>query len=301
MKLRNLSGALLAAGLMSLTGAAHAALTITLNPSACNGDCSTKQIDAATGAFTANSIQTSLSSMLDIGAATGTGIGWSESGALIFNTYNNGSQHNDNRTFAGNNYDVYGIFQGSGIGDWSGNQFNVTGIGGFSINIYASPATGTALTLATPTSGTQANGGVTGGSKDFLLGTATFAGSFGGTNAQLGNALFCGLAPANCATTQLSALFAFTPASASYTGVGGYFQAPTPFILQLNGSGSSNAGQSLYTSDASGIHIATAAGAGATGNITPEQAVPEPSALALAGIGLLGLAAARKRKGAKAA
>jgi len=292
MKLHKLSVALLATGLMAF-GSANAVPTITLNPSAFDGGagCDGKQIDVnaacnagtngQAGAYVVSSIQTSLDSFLKISSTAGAG-GWTETGALIFNTYNGGNQRNGGRGLgSGGDYDIYGLFSGSGGGVWTGNQFNVTSIGTFTIDIWASPELGTAITRST--------GGVIGqGDKDFLLGTATFSGSFGGTNAQLG--------PNNTATTQLTAEFAFAPASGDYTGMGGYFQAPDPFVVSFNGSGSSNSGQSTYAPDGLGGVIITT-GNGATGNLTPITAVPEPGALALVSLALVaaGLASARKR------
>jgi PEP-CTERM motif len=287
------SAAVVSAALIGFSGLASAAIDVTFNPSAANNDLANKQIYAGQGAFTWNSIQTSLASMLDINGVAGSGVGWQESGHLIINTYNGGFQRGGNRTYAGGNYDVYGIFTGSGTGDWAGNQFTVTGINSFTIQLYASPSSGTALVAGTSTTGTQANGGITAGSKDFLLGTATFAGSFGGTNAQLGLG--------GVATTQLTANFAFTPASNDYVGVGGFFEAPVPFQLQLQASGSSNSAQSTYTIDGTGVHIQTLAGAGATGNIRAlDNAVPEPGALSLVGLALLGAAVAGRKKVVKA-
>lgn len=296
MNFKKLSAAVGVAALVGASGGAYAATTATFDPTAGNGDPSNKTVYAGQSAFTFSSIQTSLASQLDINGSSGTGVGWQESGHLIFNTYDGGFQRNGNRTYGGGAYDIYGTFTGSGIGDWGGNQFTVTGIGGFTIKIYASPNLGTALTAGTPTSGTQANGGVTGGSKDFLLGTATFAGSFGGTNAQL-----LGGPTSGIATTQLTAAFGFTPASAAYTGIGGFFQAPTPFNLTLSASGSSNQAQSVWTADKTGVHVVTAAGGGATGNIRLVNNVPEPTALSLVGLALVGAAAASRKKKSKTA
>jgi hypothetical protein len=290
---KKFSAAVGVAALFGVSGGAYAAANATFNPSAANGDAANKTVFAGQGAFTFNSIQTSLASQLDINGVAGSGVGWQESGSLIFNTYNGGLQYQGNRTYGGGAYDVYGIFTGAGTGNWVANQFTVTGISGFTIKLYASPATGTALTAGTPTSGTQANGGVTAGSKDFLLGTASFAGSFGGTNAQLNSD--------GTATTQLTASFNFVPASAAYTGIGGFFQAPTPFNLTLSASGSSNSFQSVYTVDGTGVHLVTAAGGGATGNIRLINNVPEPTALSLAGLALVGAAVASRKKKTKSA
>lgn len=293
MNFKQASAAVVSAALIGMSGLASAAINVTFNPSAGNNDAANKTIFAGQSAFQWNSIQTTLSSMLDINAAFGSGVGWQESGHLIFNTYNGGNQRQGNRTYAGGAYDIYGTFTGTGTGDWIANQFTVTGINGFTIQLYASPATGTALTAGTATTGTQANGGITAGSKDFLLGTATFAGSFGGTNAQLGTG--------GVATTQLTANFNFVPASNDYVGVGGFFEAPVPFVLQLQASGSTNSAQSVYTIDASGVHIVTAAGGGATGNIRAlSNNVPEPGALALVGVALAGLGLFSRRKAVKA-
>lgn len=289
MNFKQASAAVVSAALIGMSSLASAAINVTFNPSAANNDAANKTIFAGQSAFQWNSIQTSLSSALDIDSATGNNIGWQESGHLIFNTYNGGNQRQGNRTYAGGAYDIYGVFVGSGTGDWAANQFTVTGINGFTIKLYASPATGTALTAGTSATGTQANGGITAGSKDFLLGSATFAGSFGGTNAQLGGG--------GAATTQLTANFNFVPASNDYVGVGGFFEAPVPFVLQLQASGSTNSAQSVYTTDASGVHIITAAGGGATGNIRAlSNNVPEPGALALVGVALAGVGLFSRRK-----
>lgn len=293
MKLHTFSAAILVAGSMAFVGA-HAA--IILNPSALNGDVTgNHQLDGVdggqVGATSVESIQTTLSSRLNIASATGASA-WQEAGAMIFNTYNNGPQLNGNRTFAGGQYDVYGIFQGTGTGSWTGNNFNVSGISGFTILIYGSPQVGTALTIANPSSATDATGGVTGGNLDFLLGTATYAGSFGGTNAQINTD--------HTATTQLTANFIFTAADSDYTGLGGYFE---DYVMQLNlaGSGSSNSFQSVWTPNGSGgIEILTAvydadgAPNGATGNIKVLQ-VPEPGALALTGLALMALVLVGRR------
>ena len=294
MNFKQVSAAALSAALIGMSGMASAALNVTFNPAAANNDAANKTIFNGQSAFTWNSIQTSLSSMLDINAATGSNVAWQESGHLIFNTYNGGNQRQGNRTYAGGAYDIYGIFTGTGTGNWVANDFTVTGINNFNIQLYASPATGTALAANSATTGTQVNGGVTAGSKDFLLGTAAFAGSFGGTSAQLGGG--------GTATTQLTANFFFTPASSDYVGVGGIFEAPVPFSLQLQASGSTNSASSAFTVDGTGVHIGTAAGGGATGNIRAlANDVPEPGALALVGIALAGLGFASRRKATVAA
>ena len=297
-KLSAVVGALALVG--SLSAPAMAA-TMTFNPKAANGDLSNKQIDSLRGAFSATSIQTSLSSVLKINAdGDGQDAGWTESGHLIVTGYNNGSARNANRTFdsAGDGrYDIYATFLGSGTGDWIGNQFTVDAISSFVIKLWASPSSGTALGLATAASSTDTTGGITAGSKDFLLGTATFAGSFGGTNAQLGSD--------NKASTQLTASFNFTPASSDYVGTGGgkdgYFQAPDPFNLVLSASGSTNINQSGYVGSPPGDVVITTAAFnaagdpnGATGNITAN--VPEPGGLALVGLALAGLALFNRRK-----
>ncbi|MBC7703009.1 MAG: hypothetical protein H7274_03560 [Rhodoferax sp.] len=285
MKFHKFSAAVLAIGL-TVVGAASAVPSITLNPSALNGGAvgSDLQIDTALlgqqGAFVVTSIQTRLDSFLNISTKTGTG-SFTETGALIFTTYNTASFLNGNRLLGGGQYDIYGLFSGSGSGLWTGNQFNVNSISSFVIDIWASPQNGTTIALST-------GGGIVKGNKDFKLGTATFSGSFGGTNAQLGFG--------NAATTQLTAEFAFNPANAAYTGAGGYFMAPDPFMVNFNGSGSSNSGQSTFADNGSGWLITT--GNGATGNLTPlALTVPEPGALTLVSLALLaaGFASSRKR------
>ncbi len=295
MNFKKLSAALATVALVGLSGAANATADLTFNPSASNGDAANKTIYAGQTAFTFQSIQTTLGSQLDISAASGTNVSWAEAGHLIFNTYDNGSQFQGNRVYAGGKYDIYGIFTGTGLGDWgpAPNSYTVTSISTFSLKLYASPNSGTGIVAGTPTSGTQANGGITAGSKDFLLGTAIFGGSLGGTSAQLGFG--------NTAQTQLTANFLFTPASAAYVDVGGFFEAPAPFNLTLFASGSSNNGQSTYSIDEGGVHIVTGNRRGATGNITAISAVPEPTALSLVGLALVGAAVASRKQKAKSA
>jgi hypothetical protein len=294
MKLQKLSAALLVAGLTTF-GSAYAVPTITLNPSALNGGvgCDFLQIDVSTtcnaagngqaGQYVVSSIQTSLDSILNITSTSGAGA-WTETGAMIFNTYNGGNQRNGARGLgSGGDYDIYGLISGSGGGFWTAiNGFTVTSITSFIIDIYASPELGTSIARTT--------GGLTQGSNDFLLGTATFAGSFGGTGAQLD------LVGGVNASTQLTATFSFVPADIAYTAVGGFFQAPDPFSVNFNGSGSSNEGQSTYEYVGSGVKITT--GNGATGNLTPVNTVPEPGSLALFSVALLGAGIAARRKSA---
>ncbi len=285
-----LSGAFVATSLLLAASATNAMPSITVNPSAANGDAANKQLDIPAGgqqgSYVVNSIQTTLASALDI-AATAGATTWTESGALIFTTYNSATFLNGNRAIGTGQYDVYGTFLGGGGGFWSTpTTFVVTSINSFTIQIWGSPQSGSTLTYGNASSGTDASGGIGQGNKDFLLGTATFAGSFGGTGAQLG--------AGNNATIQLTAQFNFTPASAAYTGIGGYFEAPIPFVVAFAGSASSNSGQSTYAALGSGYRIRTAAGGGATGNLT--VTVPEPGMLSLVGISLLGLAGLARRR-----
>ena len=58
----------------------------------------------------------------------------------------------------------------------------------------------------------------------------------------------------------------------------------------------------MYTVDGSGVvRIVTAANGGATGNIRLVNKVPEPTALSLVGLALVGAAAASRKKSKKAA
>jgi hypothetical protein len=302
-----LSGALMASSLLLTATASNAAFTITFDPSAANGDAANKTIYAAQGAFDLTSIQTTLSSQLDIFASSGNNVAWEESGSLFFVNYTNiggvplQSQRNGNRFYGGGSYDIYATFLGLGSGNWTiPGQFDVTSITSFDIQIWASPNTGSAATANTPTSGTDATGGVSAGSKDFLLGTAAFAGNLAGAQAKIGSGSpFCDNTnfQNNCASTTLVASFDFVPASNDYEGIGGFLRSPTPFEITFSGSGSSNLGQSFWGTfgDSDGIRITTAWDSGATGNLTPSGlSVPEPGTVFLLGASMLGLAGIRR-------
>lgn len=292
MKFHKFSATVLAIGL-TVAGAASAVPSITLNPSALNGGVagSNVQIDTAVGsqqgAFVVTSIQTRLDSFLNITTQSGAG-SFTETGALIFTTYNTSSFFNGNRFLCGGlprcgEYDIYGLFSGTGAGLWTGNKFDVTSINSFVIDIWASPQNGTTIGLGL-------GGVITQGNKDFKLGTATFSGSFGGTSAQLE------FGTERKATTQLTAEFAFNPANAAYTGSGGYFMAPDPFVVKIAGAGSSTLGQSTFADNGNGWLITT--GNGAAASLTPlALTVPEPGALTLVSLALLaaGFASSRKR------
>jgi hypothetical protein len=267
------------------------ATPITLNPDATNGGAG--KVNAGQAAFSVDNILTTLSSVLDISSAVGAGT-WNESGAIVFTngTLNNvGVATQWNALLSSGVYDIYGVFLGGGSGSWVGSTFLVSTVSSFTIDLYAAP--GGMAAPGIPGSGIDATGGVTIGATDLLLGTATFSAIGGLTAATLfGN---------GSASTALQAIFDFQPnpgfsntTTPLYTD--GFFAAPVPFEIGINGSGSSNVGQSTWAPNGAGVRITTGAQQFGTANLTFVE-VPTPGTLALVGLALTGMGVvARRRK-----
>ncbi len=288
----------LAAVIAGLSGAAFATPAITLNPGAANGPQPT--VNPGQGSFQTDSWHGDLRSTLDIDAKLGATT-WKESGSIVFTEMklNNvvvNSKVNNEFDLVNGEWDLYGVLLGTGTGFWvTPNIFFVTGFAGFTIDLYAVPGTGS-VTFGNPSSGTDATGGVSGLVGAIALGTATIV-SAGATTATI-NCGGVGVPPTGPACTGLSANFAFTPSSPDFVGVGGFFEAPVPFNITLEGAGSSTAGESIYGSQGAGWRIRTGAqgNAGSASTSFIYQSVPEPGMLSLAGLALVGAAVASRRK-----
>jgi hypothetical protein len=97
------------------------------------------------------------------------------------------------------------------------------------------------------------------------------------------------------AFTSFSGTVDFTPAPGT-EGAGGFFQAPTPFSIDIfagNVGGTFNDSSYVINGDGS-VTITTTGGSGNFDFVANQ--IPEPGALALAGLALAGAAVATRRK-----
>lgn len=269
-----LSAALVTSSLL-FTNLASAATTVTFNPAATNG----AQALALSGdaQFQAVGFQSNLASVLTISGNSGVQT-FSETGTIDVTSFVNSA----NATVASGvfaNYHIIGNFSISGSGIWSGSQYTANPAGlSFVVNLIGDPG---------------ALGGPT-----INLGTATlvpgpavaFAIAFGS------------LAPGSSgsALTSLTANMNFTPGPGT-NGVGGFFVAPNPLNLLLSiGNAGGNPQNTGYTVAGNGSVSFTNPIPGTnsgTANVTfNQQAVPEPGALSLVAVALLGVAFVSKRK-----
>ncbi|MEI7785656.1 MAG: hypothetical protein WCK08_14800 [Betaproteobacteria bacterium] len=294
MSLSKLSISSLAAGVLLSTSVAMAAPTaITLNPQATNGGAGA--VSSTTSAYQVDNILGTLGSVLSIGGfGTTAPAAWSEVGQLVFT---NGLLNSNpvltgfNKVYGTGTYDIFGNFSGAGFGAWgtgfAAKTFLVGSIASFDIDLYAQVGGLNAANIS--------SGGITLNANSIKLGKASFQSFAGITSASLLSGSTSG-----SASTNLVADFSFIPEAgfantSSYTD--GFFAAPIPFSLTINTSGSSNSGQSNYSRVGSNVTITTGATKVGTTNLTfATQAVPEPGALSLAAIALLGAAYASKRK-----
>lgn len=291
MSIRKFALAAVAAGAMLVSGAASAALIATLNPMAANVPCTIVVgvgpcvLSATTAAFQAVGFASDLSSTLTI--ATNTGVSsYMETGSIEISDFKTGVGNanalSNVGTNVGNLYRIFGSFTLTGLGSWGPsspfvNQFSAApGTSTFVLDLFG-----------------KANGGPT-----FRLGTATlnnaspqvaFAISFGSVaTGSTGSAL-----------TSLTAGLHFVPAVGA-EGAGGFFQAPTPFDIDLAvGNAGGNTLNTGYSVSAGGVvtYVTPLPGANqGTANVTFQNHVPEPGALALVGLALIGAAVAGRRK-----
>jgi hypothetical protein len=272
MYTKKLISAAMMTGTLVLSGVAGAA-TVTLDPQN-NG------IDPLVGPFqtTGGTLQLgtpTAPSTLTIAGNSGVQ-GFTESGTIYINTFTNGSS----TTVGAGNYSIFGTYTLSGVGDWVlPTQFTASQTG-LIFNLSLSAVTSTSAVVP--------------------LGTASLVGD--PTNfafALLGGLPTDGTSgPAN---TDFAAVLGFNPDPGT-TGPTGFFQLPVPFDIDINvGSLGGNTGNTLYSVSSTGVVTVVTPTAGespSTGNFTfTPLAVPEPDALSLAGIALVGLAVVSRRKG----
>lgn len=271
---KNLISAAIVTGSMFLTGAASAALLVTMNPAANNGI----QALALSGnpTFQAVGLQSNMYSSLLISGSSGIKT-FSETGHIDVTSFFDAT----NTTVASGVFASYGIrgnFTLSGSGSWAGSTYTASPFGLlFSVNLIGDPG----------------NDGV----GPFVnLGTATLA---PGPAVAFAIA-FGSVAPfsSGSALTSLTALMSFTPGPGT-NGPGGFFKSPDPLLMDLSiGNAGGNVFNTGYTVDAAGKVTFTNPIPGTnpgTANVTFVQ-VPEPGALSLVGIALLGLGFVGSRK-----
>lgn len=296
---KRLLSAVLTTSSLFLTGVASAAGVLTFNPLAPNTGC----VNLAAGAcgavgttplFNTDNAIIQYSGKLDIAAKAGATT-FAEAGNFKFESLKLGgiTQASGVNRGGGGNYDFYAKFTTTGNGTWlSANNFVTTSINTLKVTLYASPSSGTSQVLGNVTSGTDATGGITSfGSRDFILGVSNIIidpSNFG--NASISNA------PGGTATSSLLALLDFAAAFGT-TGLNGYFNAPVPFNITIGSQAGGNANNTTWANFGAGVEISTLISNPGGGSLAFTAGVlPEPDALALAGVALLALGATRRRK-----
>ena len=282
MSIRKFALAAVAAGAMLVSGAASAALSATLNPMAQNGLGAAGVLSATTAAFQAVGFASDLSSTLTI--ATNTGVSsYMETGSIEISDFKTGVGNanalSNVGTNVGNLYRIFGNFTLTGLGGWTGSQFTAApGTNTFTLNLFGKANAGAAFSLGTATLNNASP------SLAFAIAFGSVApGSFG------------------TALTSLTAGLHFVPASGT-EGAGGFFQAPSPFDIDLAvGNAGGNQLNTGYSVSAGGVvtYVTPIPGTNqGTANVTFSNHVPEPGALALVGLALVGAAVAGRRKAA---
>jgi hypothetical protein len=259
---------------------AFSAAVLTLNPQANNGLGVNGIIDAATPAFQTVGLQSNLTGSLVIAGNSGAQL-FSETGNIAVTSF----QDALNNTVASGvftNYQINGAYTITGGGAWAGNVFNVAP-GGLSVSLVLTAISATAQVIN--------------------LGTATLAPGLAVAFAVAAGTLNPG--DSGVGLTSFSATLDFTPAAGT-TGANGFFQAPSPFAINLavgNAGGNTlNTGYSVAADGKVTFVVPTAGANQGTANITFVNKVPEPGVLSLLGVVLIGAGVAGKRKfGAKAA
>lgn len=276
---RNSLTALLGAAAIGLLGTAHAApiQSVDFSPTATNNGLGA--IGTAAN-FSAVGFQSNLTSSFTILGTSGVSA-VSETGFINLTSFQDATA-NPVVSGVNSNYTIGATFSLSGVGLWSGNTITLNPAGAsLNVNLYANglandPSTGTLIGTA---------------SLDSAAPAVAFAAAFGSlASGSSGSAL-----------TSLTASLFFAPV-ASYTGpglTGGFFQAPFPLNIELSiGNAGGNTTNTSYSVSGTTVTIINpSAGANqGTANVTFVSAVPEPGALSLAGLALVGLAFASRRK-----
>lgn len=282
MSTRKLLSALISTAFIGLAGAASAAIVPadeTFSPTALNGGGGA--IGTAAN-FTARGFQSNLTSTFTISSNTGA-VTVAESGNIFITSF----QDSASNTVASGvglpgaaDYSIGGTFSLSGTGSWTGNVVNLNPVGAsLTVNLYANyvgsnPATGTLIGTA---------------SLDPTAPGVAFAMAFGSlTPGSSGAAL-----------TSLTGGLNFTPV-AGYSGPGGFFQTiPPAMILSIGNAGGNplNTGYSVDASGAVSFFTPIPGGNQGTANVTfAQNLVPEPGAVSLVGIALIGLAVVGRKK-----
>lgn len=275
MSIKNVFSSTLIAGALLAAGSASATQIVTLNPQADNGLGVNGIISAANPAFNTVGFSSDLDSTLVINTNVGVS-GYSETGQIRITNFKD--QFNNiivSGVGPSSTYQINGNFTLTGLGAWTGTQFTAApGTSTFSMNLFAVSATSQVINLGTAT-------------LNNLAPSLAFAIAFGS------------VAPGSSggALTSLTANLLFAPAPGT-TGATGFFQAPTPFAIQLAvGNAGGNPLNTGYSVNGAGqVTITTPIPGSNSGTANITFAAPEPGALALVGLALAGLGLASRRK-----
>lgn len=308
MKLKQIAAALAVMGTLAVGTAAHAAGVLTFNPSGPNlgatnvgggaaGPLGTKiafDLDQATLTF-AGRLDVALTRANSIAGGFGGASSWAESANIKFTQFSLGGTEIDtsisglNKSLVGGQYDLYATFIASGNGAWFSNTNYVVGaISNITVKFYASPMSGTLETLGTASSGTDATAGVTIPLDNILLGTSSYVND----GSAFGQAA---VGSGGRGSTGLTATLDFAPSTGT-TGIGGFFEAPDPFLISIGSQAGGNTQNTFVTANGAGTRWTTFTNNRGGGSLTFAANVPEPGALALVGIALAGLSLVSRRR-----